>query len=421
MRFTLFFLFPIYALCRDIPVADSSMLKTAAAEAKPGDSLVLRNGEWRDTKLIFKGQGTAEAPITLRAESPGKTVFTGASALRIGGVYLVVEGLSFQNPDASVGDTVEFRIDSKLQASHCRVTNCELVQSVSAEKSDVKESRWIGIYGIDNRLDHCRVQGKTNKGATAVVWLQEGKKAAHHIDHNYFGPREALGKNGGETLRVGDSESSMQTAGCLVEANYFERCNGELECISNKSCGNVYRGNVFDAVSGTLTLRHGNGCLVEVNVFIGRGEKGTGGIRIIGEDHIVRSNYLDGLRGDDARSGITMMLGIPNSPANGYFQVKRARVEANILVDCKHPLMLGYKGKTASLPPVECVMSKNLILAMSGSVVIDAPGDISGIRWEGNVAMGKALGIPATAGIEWETPKITKPSVMERRETGPSW
>ena len=423
MRLAFIFILPSLVCARDIPVADASAFRAAVAEAKPGDSLVLREGEWAGTKLVFKGHGTAEAPITLRAAVPGKTVFTGASALRMGGDYLVVEGLSFQNPDASVGDTVEFRVDSKLHASHCRMTQCEIIQQPGKAAPSGKESRWIGIYGSANRLDHCRVQGKTNKGATSVVWLKEGVKAEHRIDHNYFGPREALGKNGGETLRVGDSESSMQVAACVVELNYFERCNGELECISNKSCGNLYRGNVFDAVSGTLTLRHGNRCLVESNFFIGRGEKGTGGIRIIGEDHTVRGNYLEGLRGDDARSGLTFMLGIPESPASGYFQAKRARVEGNTFVDCKHPITIGVTGKPGmTLPPLDCLFLKNIILGMKESRVVDARCDIAGIRWEGNVAWGKELGLPTTDGIQWSVAKVDAAGPgLERKDAGPLW
>ena len=106
-----------------------------------------------------------------------------------------------------------------------------------------------------------RLRARPGKGPTFVVWLGDGNEGRHQIDHNYFGPREKLGKNGGETIRVGDSKTAMLTGGCVVEKNLFEKCNGETECISNKSCGNIYRDNTFLEVSGTLTLRHGNGCI----------------------------------------------------------------------------------------------------------------------------------------------------------------
>ena len=43
----------------------------------------------------------------------------------------------------------------------------------------------------------------------------------------------------------------------------FDRCDGEVEIISSKSGGNIYRGNLFLQSRGTLTLRHGDGNLVE--------------------------------------------------------------------------------------------------------------------------------------------------------------
>ena len=62
----------------------------------------------------------------------------------------------------------------------------------------------------------------------------------------------------------------------------------------------------------TLTLRHGNRCTVEGNIFLGHHKPETGGIRVIGEDHKVLHNYLEGLEGDRAGSAISMTNGIPN-------------------------------------------------------------------------------------------------------------
>jgi len=37
----------------------------------------------------------------------------------------------------------------------------------------------------------------------------------------------------------------MRESFTTVEQNYFYRCDGEHEVISNKSCRNLYRGNTF--------------------------------------------------------------------------------------------------------------------------------------------------------------------------------
>jgi poly(beta-D-mannuronate) lyase len=277
------------------------------------------------------------------------------------------------------------------------------------------------LYGSRHRVDHCAFQGKSDKGSTFVVWLGEGNTGQHQIDHNYFGPRDKLGKNGGETIRVGDSKTSMLTAGCVVERNLFQRCNGETECISNKSCGNIYRENTFLEVSGTLTLRHGNDCVVERNLFIGNNVRGTGGIRIIGEDHVIRGNYLENLTGDDGRSAISFMMGIPSSSAHRYFQVKRVLVENNSIVDCEHPLLIGLSDdKNATLAPVHTVFRGNAIFSPEHTV-IEARCPLGGITWQDNHFEGKSLGIRAVEGIKTDSARPTKLNPISRAEVGPSW
>ena len=68
---------------------------------------------------------------------------------------------------------------------------------------------------------------------------------------------------------MGTSDLSTQDAWIAVESNYFYRCSGEAEIVSNKSAENTYRYNTFVECAGSLTMRHGRGCTVEGNVFFG--------------------------------------------------------------------------------------------------------------------------------------------------------
>ncbi len=404
---------------REIEVGNADALPAALEAAQPGDVVVLADGEYRDQKIVLSGQGTEEAPITVRAATPGKVIVTGKSILRIGGEYLVVDGLVFSEPDQTVSDVVQFRVDSDELAHHCRLTNSAM--SSTQLNNSASESRWLGLYGSENRVDHCSFAGKSNKGTTCVVWLGDDSHGKHQIDHNYFGHRENLGQNGGETIRVGDSKTSMLDAKCVVENNLFEKCNGEAECISNKSCGNIYRSNTFLEVSGALTLRHGNGCLVESNVFLGKGARRTGGVRIIGEDHVVRGNYMENLTGDDGRSALSMMMGIPNSPAHRYTQVKRARIENNSLVDCKHSVLIGLgDDKKATLAPIDCTIRGNNISSPKRQLV-EARCDLSGITWQDNHFVGKSLGIDPVEGIATIKAKPIPLPPIERSLVGPKW
>lgn len=387
---------------------DAESARKALATAKPGDEVVLAAGEWKDVDLRLVGHGTATAPIVVRSDKPGGTVFTGASRIRLGGEHVTLSGVWMKDISGSKADWLEFRIDSKLRAKHCRVIDCSFTESADFNPAE-KESRWVGIYGQGNTLQRCFFSGKKNKGTTVVVWLGGEDTGHHHLIGNHFGERPRLGKNGGEALRVGDSKSSMMDAECLVEGNLFERCDGETECISNKSCGNVYRANTFREVQGTLTLRHGNRCTVEGNFFLGNHRSTTGGIRIIGEGHRVLNNYLEGLEGDGFRSPIVLVKGIPGSPANGYFQVKEATVAFNTIIDCKYGLLVGYNDvKEATLAPSHCQFVGNVVMARSPQskiLLIDAGSQE--IDWRGNV-FGGATAVAEIPGIVWRDPGLSQ-------------
>jgi poly(beta-D-mannuronate) lyase len=169
-----------------VRVADAEAARLAVRAAKPGDIIELAAGEWRDADLRLDGEGSAEAPITVRAERPGETILSGASRVRLGGRYLVVRGLHLRNLSGAKADWLEFRIDSKRRASHCRVTECALTEDEDFEPKE-KESRWVGLYGEENELDHCWIEGKKNRGTSVVVWLGEQDGGRHHLHHNFLG------------------------------------------------------------------------------------------------------------------------------------------------------------------------------------------------------------------------------------------
>lgn len=215
--------FVTQTVAKEYPVASVTELKQAERKAKAGDVLVMQDGNWAGAEILFYGQGTAEAPITLRAQTPGKVVLTGTSRLRIGGEHLVVEGLWFKGAGDCKSDVIEFRRSSKEHATNCRLTNCAITDYNPPDKK--RDYKWVSLYGVSNRVDHCYFAGKQHAGTTLVVWVDD-RPNYHRIDHNHFGPRPRLGQNGGETIRVGTSEVSMNTSRTLVEFNLFQECSG---------------------------------------------------------------------------------------------------------------------------------------------------------------------------------------------------
>jgi poly(beta-D-mannuronate) lyase len=391
----------------EVTAADPASLAQAIKQARPGDTIVMADGPWRDARIVFEAQGEPGRPITLRAATPGKVVLCGASRLLLAGSDLVVSGLLFTDGAVESGSVIEFRRNSTTHASRCRLTECAIVDY---SPPDIKaDTKWVSLYGQSNRVDHCYFAGKTNNGTTLVVWVAD-QPDQHTIDFNHFGPRPRLGFNGGETIRVGTSEVSMNVSRTLVENNLFEKCDGEIEAISNKSCENVYRNNTFLSCAATLCLRHGNRCLVEGNFFVGNRAPGSGGVRIIGEGHRVVNNYFTGLEGDESRSAIALECGLPKSPLNGYFQVKDAVIAHNTVVGNKWSLAIGVReSKKNTLPPVDCTFAHNIVVGAKGSLVhqITPP---ERLKWEDNVFWGAELGIETPPGVTLADPHLAQGS-----------
>lgn len=368
-------------------------LHAALRTARPGDVFLLRDGTWRDADIVFTAAGEPGHPITLRAATPGQVVLTGRSRLRFSGSWLVVDGLRFEQcGHPSIPDVVEFRTSTSRKqgyATFSRLTNCSFTDCSPPDKQT--NTRFVSLFGHDNRVDHCYLAGKTNLGPSLVVWL-DGEPVRHRIDRNHFGPRPELGFNGGETMRLGDSTTSRTNARCVVEENLFTGCNGEIEIISNKSCENIYRRNTFVECEGTLTLRHGHRNLVEGNFFLGHGRPKTGGVRVINEDQRVVNNYFVDLAGEGTAAALCFMNGIPDSPLAGYDQVKRALVAFNTFVNCRQSVVVGYQSSSraeASLAPQDCTFAWNVVVAKAAPL-LRTQTPPARFTWRGNLFSGEA-------------------------------
>ncbi len=379
-------LLSVQTLAKDWLVESPAAYKKAVAQLQAGDNVILANGTWNNFEILFKGEGTEKQPITLTAQTKGKVLLTGQSNLRLAGKHLVVSGLVFKDGYTPSSSVIAFRSNKENLAYHSRVTEVVIDNFSNPDKRE--QDYWVAIYGQYNRFDHNYLTGKRNKGVTLAVRLdsKNSQKNHHKIDHNYFGPRPILGSNGGETLRIGTSHYSLSNSYTLVENNYFDRCDGEVEIISVKSGQNKIRNNVFFESRGTLTLRHGNGNLIEENVFFGNGVDHTGGIRIINKDQIIKNNYLEGLTGYRFGSGFTVMNGVPNSKINRYHQVENALVENNTLVNVAHVQLAAGSDAERSAVPINSKVQNNLIYNENGQQPFTLFDDVSGVAFKGNVA-----------------------------------
>lgn len=392
-------------------VSSSKQIRLIASKLKPGDEVILASGTWHNQHIKLTAKGNAHAPIIVRAETPGKTVLTGDSYIRIDGAHIHLSGLYFTDGALSKGHVM------RIAGNHHAIFDNAIVNY----NPDSIETRyhWLSLYGSHHLVERNHFSGQRHSGVTAVVWLKNKADGHHIISHNYLGQHHRGNGNGFESIRIGTGKSSHLNPSVLVAHNLFEQCDGEMEIISNKSNDNLYVFNTFRQSSGTLTIRQGKRVGVAFNHFLGEGKKGTGGVRVIGEDHLVYGNYFYDLAG---RAGgvISLTAGTAVKPGESktlYPQVRGALIAENTLRNNHRSYVAvaaGLGNKERKLLPVNVHFVANQLLkpADKEPLIVGAQND--SIHWQRNVTTSNNIGYPAGQGLkaEPETAPLPSPSDM---------
>jgi poly(beta-D-mannuronate) lyase len=380
----------------EIEVKTTNELQRAILSAKPGDIILLDDGEFLGDAVNFAGKGTAEAPIVIKAKNRGKAIFS--VPLKMEGEFLSIIGIGFRN----LGSL-------EISGKNCKVLHCSW--------SDVKSGKWIRVLpgSAEIELAWNLFENKTNnreleRGCQLMQIVVRNENERHHVHHNLFRdiPEGKTG-NGFETVQLITENNPFDPPGghcnTIIEDNLFVRCNGESEIISIKSNGNLLRRNTFRASKGSLVLRHGDDNVVTGNFFFGDGEKGSGGVRLQGTGQIVANNYFQDL----GLMGLGMMDGTPDDL---YIRVERAEVLFNTFVNCKKNFVLGlnHSRHPNGTVPKDCRIAGNLFFYGNEDkpdnfiewVQGDKPEDWT---WEDNVAFGAPIDrdIP---GIRYADPHL---------------
>jgi poly(beta-D-mannuronate) lyase len=403
----LILLFSYASFATEFFVSSASEIHSAMNSAQPGDTLTMTAGTWTDQQIYFSGNGVEGDSIMLRTEIPGHVILNGSSNIRINGTYLKVDGLRFIG-GYNLNSAIEFTSGSH----HCRVTN-----TVVAEFNPPNAAtryHWVEIKGSHHRLDHSLFKGMRHSGVTVLVSLSSSPYGFHRIDHNHFADKSEGNGNGYESLKLAAGAYSDLDGNISAEYNYFYRCDGEMEILSNKCHNNIYRYNTFVECMGTLTLRQGNNCIVEGNYFFGNGVPNTGGIRITHRGHKIINNYLQDLGGDGQRSAISLYAGMDNSDYvpddGGHVRADSALVAHNTIVNCAEGI---YSGAWDSddliiLPPKDNIVANNIVTMNNTAKCYARDPNHAGLNefWEGNMLYGAQLGDVPDSGYVIADPAL---------------
>lgn len=368
---------------KTIFVQNKTELNLALDSVLPGETIIMKNGVWNNTTIVFKASGTKEQPIILKAESAGKVFIEGVSNIEMSGNYLHIKDLFFRNGYSPTKNVIAFRTSKDQVANNCSVSNCVILDFNKPQRD--QDDLWVQFYGRYNQLKNCYIAGKTNGGPTVRVDLKGNQSIRnyHQIVNNHFGPRPRKGGARGETIQLGSSFTSMSPSNTTIANNLFEECNGEVEIISSKTNFNEIKNNVFYKSEGSVVTRHGNYCVIDGNYFIGDGDNvNYGGIRIVNTGHWIINNYFYNIIGDNFRSPLAIMNGIPKSPLNRYNQVTDVVVAYNTYVNCKSPWQFGVGSNIDQkdvLPLSEIRSARPLRTVVANNIIYNQYGDTSPI------------------------------------------
>ena len=352
----------------NVLVSNTEELQKELKKACAGSVIRLREGVWDKLAVTVKRSGNEHALLTVKADKPGKTFIEGKSYIVLAGNYIRLEGLYFRHGKAGHNNGAIV-----VKGSHNLITE----NTLDGLNGSSQKDSWLNVFGQYNEISFNRFTNKTKQGVILVVIRNDASAQYHHIHHNHFENfSSGKGENGWETVRIGTSTKSQSNSFTLLENNRFDRCDGEVEIVSVKSGKNTIRGNTFVDSQGFVTLRHGKDNLVESNVFLLKGKPDGGGVRIYDSGHVIRNNYISGVRTESGgRGGIVFSSG-DNAPGgefpalNAHWTPHDIEVSGNTLYDSDNSFIFPYK--VGNYPIYNVKISNNVIVPSKGNAAIFA-------------------------------------------------
>ncbi len=327
---------PLRPVVSDTPVSSVQM---QLDQAKPGDEVIIPDGDYLDWRLNIRCSGTAQAPIVIRPGTPGGVTFMRNTRFVLTGSHVVIRNLRFDQCADQVitiqgGD---YNRLTQLQFFHCGPGKSTFLNIVRLD------------YGSDdNRIDHCYFTGSKCMSIALRGPRTEADAmgSRNQIEYNVFRDIERIWINGQEAIQLGQSHPWLGRPETRVEHNLFDNVWGDSEIFSSKSNGNVFRYNVAaHCLKSGFCLRGGAGALVEGNVLVDN----AAGIRVYGQDHRIVNNLFLANRG----SAIEWQIG-------------------------------HSRGKSQGAPATNVLVAHNTFVGNGGGISVQALTDRQDWRPEGN-------------------------------------
>lgn len=328
------------------PDEAESFIQTAKS-LLPGQELVVKNGTYDYSGVMVSEKagrlinikdlnGTEDAPIRIRAESPGGVHLKGDVGIKLENCQYVefsgffFDGLLYDKTDTSI----TWNVSSAFILAGCN--NCRVTQNyfLSCGRINGPYDHIFNIRGASqrNRVDHNTFDDPYSMqlGITGATSGKDARNKYNILDHNYFVNVEKVTTrhnttvcNGMESIQIGQG-GYLTSFNTLAEWNRFENVIGDgAEIISSKISQNWFRNNSFVANNSGPTFRSAHGCIFENNYF----KNNSSGLRLYGQNHLVRNNYYEDVTG----SVVNVLRG--DTGGGVYREPYNIIIEGNVIIN----------------------------------------------------------------------------------------
>ena len=357
-------------------------------------------------------------PVLVYSVTPGGVVVNAPSKIILSGRGIILAGLDF-GPNSGIMTGSSYMVATASASRYMTLSNLRF-NGCAAGATD---GHWLYIQGFNCSIEFCtfteRPETSSNSTVSFMPNISEGGVAvprSHRLSYCYFGPRYVGTVNGFESIRIGVGDVQTFDMQVTIEHNLFYRSiwrndlssGGEPEIISNKSKGNKILNNTILESQGGICLRSGDNGTVDGNFIFGGGyfsDSNTialrtslasqNGIRVIGQNHEVRNNYVENVSGVDIHAALCLMSGesdyYPGNPATGatnngsYAPAHNAKIYNNTFLNCRE-ISLGF-------------LSADSYTNSSGLYVAKSPTNVLFYNnvWQGNGTSTAALNRDASS------------------------
>jgi poly(beta-D-mannuronate) lyase len=338
-------------------VDNKSDLLSKIKTIQKGDTLIIKNGTYDSIDIDLTCKGDCNNKILIKAETNNKVIFKGTPFLRIRGEFIKIVGITFDKLKTHV-NTVQ------VMGSNNRISECSFLNY------NFSHEHIINIQGTYHRIDHCLFKNITKTGLCIFLARPVPLENYILIDNNTFCDRTSVkgADNELEIIRVGTSDQSLSSSKTMILNNILNNCDGEIEAISIKSGENIIFGNHLVNSRGTITLRHGNTNFVAKNFIDGSNKVDSGGIRVIGDNHLVSHNFITNIKSElISNVAICVCNGQTKPKLNGYWTPHNCTIKKNIIYKCTCGFGIGCKVKSDSVEkPCNICISDNICVSDVG-------------------------------------------------------